>query len=113
MAKKDCIHTDGEPVRFTCQNARFRTDFGRGENHGAADTSRGSVFGQCLANHEGYTLWLEYVAELKEPNGNYYWLMWYDSEGYPTIPLSGIMSREEVVRMIQLFAERSLPASDL
>ena len=85
---------EGKP--FTCQNAHFETDTSKGERHHRAE-AKGSVFTTPLVS-SGYTLWLEYVRD-KKGGPDVFWLMWYDAEGVPTIPMSGIMSLEQVRSM--------------
>lgn len=77
---------NGQP--YTCRNARFQTDVTRGKPHGAAPAC-GSVFDAPLVNNGGYSLWLEYVEDHKN-GGSMFWLMWYDGQGSPTIPASGV-----------------------
>lgn len=82
----------GQP--YTCRNSRFQTDLTRGKPHGAAQ-ARGSVFNAPLVNNGGYSLWLEYVEDHKF-GGNMFWLMWYDGNGAPTIPASGVFDETQL-----------------
>jgi len=92
------ILRDGERLNYTCENRRFRTDIEHGERHGDAP-ARGSVFRQSLvADAAGSSLWLEHVED-KTTGERYYWLMWYDTSGMPTIPLSSVLTREDVATM--------------
>jgi hypothetical protein len=92
----------GNRLEHTCQNRRFRTDIEQGFSRGVRGT-RGSVFKKPLIDRDGYSLWLEHVEETETGN-KYYWLMWYDQDGKPTIPLSGIFDKDELVEMAKNFA---------
>jgi hypothetical protein len=98
------IDQNGARLDFTCANARFRTNINMGESHDDCP-SRGSVLREPLVqNDEGYSLWLEYVSEPRNPDAHYYWLMWYDPTGQPTIPMSSIFSHEHIANMQRLLA---------
>ncbi len=86
MARKNRI--DDRP--FTCRNARFETIE--------------SVFSEPLIPGENYTLWLERVRDRKGGSDKF-WLMWYDEEGTPTIPLSGVISADEMREMVAKLAD--------
>jgi len=73
-----------------------------GKNHGTTAT-RGTVFDRALADDGEHSLWLEHVIEI-QTGDEYYWLMWYDSNGFPTMPMSGILSRDDIANMQSLFA---------
>lgn len=94
---------DGNPIDFTCINSRYRTNTAIGEPHGDASAARGSVFREPLIEDGEYSLWLEHVVANREPDDRCYWLMWYRS-GRPTIPLSGVFSREHLANMQSLLA---------
>ena len=98
MAKKDRL-TDatGNPVNYSCGNSRYRTNLSKGLAHGNSPTL-GSVFDAPLVDHSGYTLWLEHVVDIQSGE-EVYWLMWYDPDGVPTIPMSGILNKEELAEM--------------
>lgn len=83
--------------QFTCSNSRFETDVGRGYPHGT-NKAKGSVFPSQIAGEDGgFTLWLEHVRDKKNNGGaDIYWLMWYDGRGKPTIPLSGILTSDDI-----------------
>ena len=87
-----------EVINYTCQNRRFGTDINKGFPHGNYSQTLGSVFPEQLMESNGYTLWLEYVFD--ENDENLYWLMWYDSDGKPTIPLSAIFNNDDLGNMI-------------
>jgi hypothetical protein len=93
MAKKDRI--DDQP--FTCHNDRFQTDTEKGKPHGKAQAG-GSVFPGPLVPGDYYTLWLEFVRD-KKGGPDTLWLMWYDGEGTPTIPMSGVISADQIKQM--------------
>jgi hypothetical protein len=82
---------------FTCRNKRFQTDVTKGEPHGAGN-ARGSVFDDALINNGGYSLWLEHVEDHLH-GGDIFWLMWYDQNGAPTIPASGVFDLAELRSM--------------
>jgi hypothetical protein len=56
---------------------------------------------QGVRNPNG-SLWLEHVSDRKEAGANYYWFMWYDPNGWPTIPASSIFARENMANMQRL-----------
>lgn len=93
MARKDRL--DDQP--FTCSNQRYNTDIDHGEPHATAD-ALGSVFREPLVDNGGYTLWLEHVIDRKHGSRTF-WLMWYDRDGSPTIPASGVVSLEQIGEM--------------
>lgn len=86
---------NGQP--YTCRNARFQTDVKRGKPHGASPAC-GSVFAAPLVDNGGYSLWLEYVEDHKN-SGSMFWLMWYDGQGSPTIPASGVFDDDQLRAM--------------
>jgi hypothetical protein len=49
-------------------------------------------------------LWLEYVRN-KKGGQNTYWLMWYDDEGTPKLPMSGVISENELKTMTSRLTE--------
>lgn len=105
MAGKQ-VEQNGLKLTFTCKNARFATDISKGKKHGQHSDSAGSVFDAPLVLYNGASLWLEHVVDHKNNDGiPYYWLMWYDSKGIPTVPLSGILSKYDLIRMQSMFAE--------
>ena len=55
-----------------------------------------------IINH-GYSLWLEHVEEISTKD-EVYWLMWYDGNGMPTIPMSGIFDKDELSEMTKQLA---------
>ena len=86
-----------EDQAFTCANSRFQTNTRKPFPHGEG-VAGGSVFEKPLAKTEqGDSLWLEHV--LAKDGAEAFWLMWYDQDGNPTIPLSGVMSADEVREM--------------
>jgi len=84
-------------INYSCKNRRFSTNTNKGYQHGQSPT-KGSVFPTPLINHEGYTLWLEHVEDI-DSGAEVYWLMWYDPDGTPTIPMSGIFDKLELAEM--------------
>ena len=102
MAKDHRIIQGGVPLSYSCQNYGYRTDAATGRPHSSHSTTLGSVTGQPLVQtSEGATLWLEHVEESKNPSQKCYWLMWYDPNGMPTIPLSGVFDRSELGQLAQ------------
>jgi hypothetical protein len=102
LARDHRIEQNGQRLGYTCANKRFRTNISRGQEHGQHSATRGNVFDRPLAEYNGYSLWLEHVVN--DTGNEYYWLMWYDSNGVPTIPLSSILSRDDIANMQALFA---------
>ncbi|MGY6770193.1 hypothetical protein [Komagataeibacter sp. NFXK3] len=84
---------------FTCANARYRTDTRHGHPHGRGQ-ARGSVLPTPLATHAdtGDTLWLEYV---RAPEGERFWLMWYDAHGLPRLTNSAVMDHANLAIMLR------------
>ena len=99
MAEKDRLNG----IPFTCSNRRFHTNADKGKPHGSGQT-RGSVFDLPLVSSNGYTLWLEYVID-KTNASETFWLMWYDSAGSPTIPLSSVISADQMKDMTSRLAD--------
>ena len=103
MAFKDRLNG----IAYTCSNSRFHTDITKGHPHGAGQ-ARGSVFGQGVLPASaagGYSLWLEYVIEPKTGDDDWFWLMWYDSNEDPTIPLSGVFKRRQIQEMARRLSD--------
>jgi hypothetical protein len=82
---------NGQP--FTCSNSKYETNVQKGHAHGTGNAS-GSVFPHPIVQH-GYSLWLEYVT-CKDDGADVFWLMWYDGNGDPTIPLSGVLNADDI-----------------
>lgn len=94
---------NGQP--YTCSNKRFETNVAKGHPHGPGQAS-GSVFAQALAG-AAPSLWLEHVTDKLEGRDTF-WLMWYDHQGNPTIPLSGVLDApdiQEVSRRLASFIQ--------
>jgi hypothetical protein len=49
------------------------------------------------------SLWLEHVSAVGDPDNEWYWLMWYDN-GRPTIPMSGVVHRQDILHIAQQLA---------
>jgi hypothetical protein len=73
-----------------------------GHRHAPFSQSRGSVFECPLVDRDEYSLWFEHV--ISESGEQLYWLMWYGPDKRPTIPLSGVMDRDDIAKMQRLFA---------
>ncbi|MCF8354994.1 MAG: hypothetical protein K9H48_11120 [Melioribacteraceae bacterium] len=58
------------------------------------------MFEEPLIDSNDHTLWLEYVID-KDGNDDIYWLMWYNSEGCPTIPMSAVFNTDDLGNMIK------------
>lgn len=105
---KDKGH-NGQRLAFTCENRRYRTNIKKGEPHSPQSQTQGSVFPSALVNHDGWSLWLEHVEEKHVEEigtpAEVYWLMWYDPDGRPTIPLSGVFDRTELSAFVGRLAQ--------
>jgi hypothetical protein len=102
VAQDHRVEENGARLDYTCENYRFKTDVTQGSSHGTRSPSRGSFFDEPLVeNGDGYTLWLEHVVE-KPTQELYYWLMWYDRTGRPTVTMSSIMDRTDIGNMARL-----------
>jgi hypothetical protein len=64
---------------------------------------KGSVFLEPLVRGD-YTLWLEHVSNRKA-GPDTFWLMWYDGEGTPKIPMSGVISADQIKLMTAKLSE--------
>lgn len=105
MAKRDHrIIRNGQPVDYTCQNHRFMTK-DAGKAHAPNAQTGGSVTGSPLIDAGGYSLWLEHVEEKGSPNAEWYWLMWYDAVGVPTLPASSVFTRDQLADMVKKLVE--------
>jgi len=91
-------NANGERRDFTCQNRRYMTDVTMGHPHGPAGSARGSVLNAPLFDFGDASIWLEHVVERSGAQEKCFWLMWYDAEGRPTIPLSGVFGAEQLQR---------------
>lgn len=109
MTHKHLIYTpEGDQLRYTCKNARFKTDIHQGFAHAPYSVTRGSVLERPLVESAEATLWLEHVKEIGGP-ADLFWLMWYDAGGIPTIPLTAVFGCEALKEMIRRLSSRSLP----
>ncbi len=100
MAKKNQLNE--QP--FTCDNLGFQTNTQKGMSHGLGK-AKGSVFKKPLVvSIDGKTLWLEHVID-KKNHSETFWLMWYGSDGSPTIPMSGVISADQVKEMASRLAD--------
>lgn len=105
MAKDHRIVRASHPVNYTCRNGRFSTDTARGYPHLPGEAA-GSVLPVRLTNSAslGYDLWLEHVAE-EGTSQAWYWFMWYDPSGVPTIPMSAVFQKAELQQLLASLAE--------
>jgi hypothetical protein len=92
--------SDGHSIPFTCENRRYATDLTEGLSHGPNSEARGSVLEAPLFDFGAASIWLEHVVE-RTTGEKCYWLMWYDADGRPTIPLSGVFGRQDLERAAQ------------
>jgi len=100
----------GKKISFSCGNRRFKTNIRLGYSHSPFAKVKGSVLKVPLVNSaEGYTLWLEHVVD-KESDEKLYWLMWYGPDGIPTIPLSGVFSKDDLATMLERMIQFVPPA---
>lgn len=110
MAKDHRITSaSGQRLDFSCTNAYFRTNVEIGKDHGNCAT-KGSVFSTPLVIQAqgGFSLWLEHVENIASGD-QMYWLMWYDGNGFPTMPMSGVFDREDIKKMVALLSTEFLP----
>lgn len=99
------IDASGNRMPYTCENILYKTDITRGNPSNTQHMKRGSVFNQSLIDSQSHSLWLEYVIDKQNDDTELFWLMWYDSQGKPTIPLSGIFRRNDIQLMVGRLAE--------
>lgn len=85
-----------ESVAFTCKNALFQTNISKPLN----TFYPGSVTQKPIyEDRNGKTLLLERVIH---NNGEkYYWFMWYQKDGLPLIPLSGVIDEDHILEVIK------------
>ena len=91
---------DGSRIPFTCENRRYVTDLAEGFPHSPRGEARGSTIKGPLFDFGDASIWLESVVE-KASGEKCFWLMWYDSNGRPIIPLSGVFSQSDIERAAQ------------
>jgi hypothetical protein len=92
------VDANGLRLDFTCENRAYVTNVEKGFPHGASASVRGSVFDGPLILGATHSLWIEHVLE-KGTSRECYWLMWYDQQGMPTIPLSAVFDRADLEQM--------------
>lgn len=96
----------GQPINYTCENSRFKTDVTQGHPHGSLPgAALGSVYPDALLQSNGWSLWLEHIAD-KRGGPSVFWLMWYEPGGKPTMPMSAVFSRADFEEMIGRLARR-------
>jgi hypothetical protein len=89
---------DGGRLPFTCGNRRFMTDLSRGYAHSVLHAdSTGSVLPDAVFDFGEASIWLEHVVD-RHSGERCFWLMWYNAEGKPTIPMSGVFGVDEIER---------------
>jgi len=98
------LDSNGVRLPYTSENRGFKTNISKGCRHGSVSSTAGSVFDSPLVSTGGYSLWLEHVVNKANYN-EAHWLMWYDSQGIPTIPLSGVFGKNELRQMISQLAD--------
>lgn len=101
--KDNRIIQNGTSLDFTCENRRFKTDVQRGFAHYPGNNYLGSVTDTPLYDDGGFSLWLEYVVNVNDPNDKCLWFMWYQ-DGWPTIPMSAVIDESNIVGVIQNIA---------
>lgn len=111
MAREHRIRDENEGyLNFTCRNVGFETDIHhlKGKHHGSSRRAKGSVFASPLKDWGAVSLWLEYVRDRRHPDREWYWLMWYNKDGRPTIPMSGVFSGADLAKTIGRLAKEFL-----
>lgn len=81
-----------EKEKFVCSNTKFKTNVAKGYN--------GSVTKEPIFKDEESELRLEYVIELKRPNDEIFWLMWYSADGSPIIEKSAVFKKADLLKII-------------
>lgn len=94
------INLNGKSLDYTCINRKFATNTSLGYEHVPGHGYLGSVTQQALYDDGYSSLWLEHVTELNNPNNKCYWFMWYGTKGLPNIPASGVMNKEDLIKVI-------------
>ena len=106
MAADHRIHlADGCRIPFTCENRRYMTDLTTGFPHAPNGEALGSVIDGPLFDFGDVSIWSKHVVE-RATRERCSWLMWYDADGRPTIPLSSVFDRADIEHAAQ--ALRSL-----
>lgn len=90
------ININGTSLEFTCENNQFKTDINKGNKHRENHNYLGSVTKEPLYADDENSIWLEHAVNVNNPEDTCYWFMWYNYEGFPTIPLSAVMSIDEI-----------------
>lgn len=98
------VGPNGARLPYTCENRAYKTNVAKGRAHGSLSPSGGSVFDNPLITVASYSLWLEHVID-KTTQEELYWLMWYKSDGVPTIPLSGVFGKNDLRQMVSQLAD--------
>ena len=102
MTDHRVVDERGSRIAFSCANRRFETDLGCGQRHRSSPTL-GSVTGEPLVSDPEYSLWLEHVRdrhdEARGREEGLYWLIWYNDEQKPVIPLSAVFNRQQLANM--------------
>lgn len=96
------IIRNGVRLPFTCENRKYRTDITRGYAHDQNHNHLGSVTQEAIYDDgNGYTLWLEYVINVRNPNDRCMWFMWYDDNGLSTMPMSSVIDEADINEVIR------------
>lgn len=90
------IEISGSPVPFTCENSKFRTDLSIPPKN---PKFPGSVTENPIYEDDQILL-LERVENIG--NGNKcFWFMWYDYNGIPVMPMSGVIDADDIAEVIR------------
>jgi hypothetical protein len=99
MAKDNRILVNNARVPFSCENTRFATNLEKGNLHKPKAQTAGNVLENPLLEDDQASLWLEHVID-KNTYDELYWLMWYNSEGFPIMPMSSVFDKDDLKKMV-------------
>jgi len=99
MSKDYRIISNGSRLPYSCENARFMTNIEKGNTHNPRSQTKGNVLEVPLLNDDEASLWLEHVID-KNTDEELYWLMWYNTSGFPLITMSSVFNKTQLESMV-------------
>ena len=99
MATDNRISLNDTRVPFSCENSKFKTNLQKGNSHNPKSQTGGNVLESALLIDSEASLWLEHVID-KNTDDELYWLMWYNSSGFPIMPMSSVFNKNQLEEMV-------------
>lgn len=93
------IKQNGAELDHTCENSRYKTNISKGKKHYQHQSHKGCV--TKIYDDGDSALFLEHVTEIKKPQKEIYWLMWYFADGRPSIGESAVFDKNDIIKMIR------------